>query len=425
MSKNISSTQKGDLLEKKAFELIKDLLNNDEFYVNGKKSMVFSKKSYYSERRKRNIIFDITIETYLKDADKYSLLTIIECKNVGRKVTVDDIEEFESKIRQVGEHNTKGLLITSSDFQPAAFQSAVSLGIGLIRITSNDQYQWINYRKEKVIGGVDQLNLTSQLVESKVPVEKFIAYANGRAINNFADLLLELNVIDYYKHNEKFINLPFISAKEMDEIIARLSKYDVYDGVLLDTEKLYKFLSSVYQVDFIFDNNLPDKILGKIEFHPLKIYVSKFLRENLHRWRFTLAHEVGHLILHSKLLIGKIDEKIDTDFSLSFNYHISDETSKRLEFQANMFASHLLLPIETFSQYVIRYFTQQNINKGFLYLDHQPVNKALVFTFLDKISKDYQVSLEVAKIRLKELDLLKDTTENTSLKSIMRNMKFK
>ena len=40
--------------------------------------------------------------------------------------------EFESNIRQVGEHNTKGLFITNVGFQEGAYQSAVNYGISLI-----------------------------------------------------------------------------------------------------------------------------------------------------------------------------------------------------------------------------------------------------------------------------------------------------
>ncbi|MEJ7684439.1 MAG: hypothetical protein WKG06_42655 [Segetibacter sp.] len=62
-----------------------------------KTSKVFKKKAYYSSKREKDIIFDVTIETTLPNADKYSILTIIECKNLNKKVTVDDIEEFGSK----------------------------------------------------------------------------------------------------------------------------------------------------------------------------------------------------------------------------------------------------------------------------------------------------------------------------------------
>jgi Zn-dependent peptidase ImmA (M78 family) len=118
----------------------------------------------------------------------------------------------------------------------------------------------------------------------------------------------------------------------------------------LDTSKLCDFLKTVYPVDFYLDHNLPDGVLGKIEFKPTKIYISKKLRSDLHRWRFTLAHEIGHLILHSKPFEGRLAEKTDDNFSLSFSYNVSEMTSKRIELQANIFASHLLLPMDRFTE---------------------------------------------------------------------------
>lgn len=54
------------------------------------------------------------------------------------------------------------------------------------------------------------------------------------------------------------------------------------------------------------------------------------------RWRFSLAHELGHLILHRELS--------ETEFELR---------SKEIEDEANLFASHFLMPAEEFRSSVI------------------------------------------------------------------------
>jgi len=141
------------------------------------------------------------------------------------------------------------------------------------------------------------------------------------------------------------------------------------------------------------------------------------------RWRFTLAHEIGHLILHSKLLKDRISEKSDTETSLSFKYFDSEIASKRLEFQANLFAENLLLPISTLNSIVTQYFREERILKGHLYWDNQPVNQQLVLGLLTKISTIYDVSLEVARIRLIALGLLIDDRWK-SLRDILKEMKL-
>ena len=43
----------------------------------------------------------LAIETYLPNAKTFSILTIIECKNLGRKVPIGKIDDFEAKLRQI------------------------------------------------------------------------------------------------------------------------------------------------------------------------------------------------------------------------------------------------------------------------------------------------------------------------------------
>lgn len=420
-----SSTQKGDSFEKSVYDVFKLLLENDEFYVPGKRSKIFRKKKYYSEARKSDIKFDVTIETYLNNSDKYSLLTIIECKNLNRPVSVDDVEEFDSKISQIGEHNTKGILVTCNSFQQTAFTLAVSKGLALARVIGDNNFEWISYRLQRTSLASDKIELYKKFIQPELPSEKFIGILNDRSSITISDFLLDNTLIDFYNPKEKFISIPFVAELRIDQIVEKLSTYGIFDGVRLNTEKLHEFLSSKYPVTFEFDEQLPNKVLGKIEFDPLKISITRCLRNDINRWRFTLAHEVGHLILHYNLLKDKMQEKSDNDFTLSFKYHVSDMTSKRLELQANIFASHLLLPVMPLEKYVHKYFTEQMINKGHLYLDNQPVNKQLVFSFLNNLSNDFEVSVEVAKIRLVALGLLKDHADQLSVRSILKNMGFK
>merc|ERR1711916_51690 len=62
-----------------------------------------------------------------------------------------------------------------------------------------------------------------------------------------------------------------------------------------------------------------------------EIYVAD---ESFERQRFTIAHEIGHIILHHN-----IDEEIS-----EVDYRTSDRQFNRKEFQANAFASALLMP---------------------------------------------------------------------------------
>lgn len=418
---NVSSYNRGDIFETKTYELLKTLLNNDEFYVSGKKSKIFKKKAYYSEKRKSEIIFDIAIETYLNNSSNYSLLTLVECKNYQSPVPVNDIEEFDSKIRQISEHNTKGILITNNSFQSGAHSFALSSGIGLARVNDNDEFEWLVNRKVNSSFFISMSEAISFIESGDHAELNFLAINGQFVLRTLSELLLQLEVIDFFKHKEKFINIPFVKKERIEEIVSRIQAYDVYTGNMLDESKVCKFLESKYSVAFKFDEELQEDILGKIEFDPLLIQVTRSLKSDLPRWRFTLAHEIGHLILHSKLLTEKISEKADTAFSLSYKYNVSEMTSKRLEYQANLFASNLLLPIGTLSHVVVKYFKEERLNKGRLYWDHQPVNQQLAFALLTRISSMYGVSIEVARIRLITLGLLVDDRYK-SLRDILKEM---
>lgn len=393
----MNTTLKGDIFEKRVFDLINDLLMNEEYFLSGKNSKIFTKKKYYSEQRKDYIICDISIESYLPNSTDYSFLNILECKHLNKNVGVDDIEEFDSKLTQIGKHNSKGIIVSSKGFAKNTVNIAKSMKIGLLKVKSDNQLDWINYRKENI-----------NLVDfENDETEPFLALIDNKTHNNIADLILKLGIIDLYKHKEKYLKIPFVTEERIEEIIERMYVYDIHDNFTLNTEKLCEFIISKYDAIFDFSQS-ENKILGKIEFNPLKIYVNSELEEN--RFRFTLCHEIGHLILHSKLLKDRIEKKEDDDFTLSINYNVSEINNRRLEIQANIFASNLLIPTKPFMIEVSKFFINENIHKNYLYLDKQPVNQILVHSLLNELSLKFNASKEAIKMKLISKNLLKDTT---------------
>lgn len=404
-----SSTEKGTRLENQVFDLISKLLRNDNFIVPKKSSKVYMKKGYYSLKREKDIIFDITIETTLPNANKYSILTIIECKNLNKKVTVDDIEEFGSKINQVGEHNTKGIIITTHSYQKSVLNIAKKEGIALVRLNSTNEIQWINYRRDLIVG--NQFENESELTEENYLNETFVCKIGDKKITNFASLLIELSIIDYFNDSEEFIEIPFVPHERLNYIVEKLFKNNVYDGLVLNFDKLTKFLEPKYNVIFQLDVIEKDNYLGKIEFNPLVIKISNKARSDINRWRFTLAHEIGHLILHSPLLKERLSEKNGTENTLALNYSSSNKNAERLEIQANLFASYLLLPENILIPRMEKIFVEYRIHRRRLYLDRQTVNQIEVFEILNNLSREFEVSVEAIKLRLIKLKLLIDDSD--------------
>jgi Zn-dependent peptidase ImmA (M78 family) len=315
------------------------------------------------------------------------------------------------------------LLIANSRFQSGAIDLAASEKIGLGRIKNENKIDWITYRKDKEYKIYNRAESESPLTDNILQEKDFFAFNESRGFDRFSDLLINLKIIDFFVSNVKYIKLPYRTNVEIETTVIGLSDESLYVGNSLNDKYICSMLEDNYNVEFNFKELLKDGILGKICFNPLRIYVTQALRDDIHRWRFTLAHEIGHLILHRELLCQYIDEYIDSGDTLSLSQSDKIAYNKRLEIQANIFAGSLLIPKKPLLGYVNEYFKKENIHRGRLFLDDQIVNQKLVFVFLSELSIHFNVSKEVAKYRLIGLGLLKDKTD-ISLKGIIRDMKL-
>ena len=126
---------KGMSYEVDAANLAETELKNGNLGIDPSCAVVCRKPKYFSRDRQSNITFDVSIELSRKLSPKVEpyLIWIWECKNYGHKVPVDDVEEFHTKLNQVGSDRTKGTMITPIGFDKGAFEFARSNGIGLWR----------------------------------------------------------------------------------------------------------------------------------------------------------------------------------------------------------------------------------------------------------------------------------------------------
>jgi len=417
----MNTSKKGDKYENIVFEIFKDLLENEELFINGKKSKIYQKKKYPSIKTNTEVETDISIETYLEGAKEYSLLTIIECKNYNSTIPVNDIRELSSILNEIGEHNTKGILIANSNFQRATINLAKSSKIGLARISKSKPIEWINHRRNSSI----HLNHNSylEILEKETFSEfNFFASIEGTNFTSLPKLLINIGVIDKFNNFQKYIQPPYIGEVQVQNRIEQFLEGDCYDNFYLNRSTIERITKEKYNYEFNYSQDLGEFTFGKIKFDEKCIYISDRLNneEEQNRFRFTLAHELGHLVLHLELLERYLEENTETFDSLNFNQTENVSNNKSLEIQANMFASKILVPETALRMDMFLYFKEKTINKGFLYLDEQLINKQLVYTLLEKLSRKYKVSKSVIKYRLIKLKLLKDGT-NKSLKSLLKS----
>ena len=89
------------------------------------------KPAYFSKTRTGDIVFDVSVEIFMKSDPVHPMfIWILECKDYeSRNVNVDEVEEFHHKIQQVGAH--KGLIFTRQGFAVGAIEVARTHKIGL------------------------------------------------------------------------------------------------------------------------------------------------------------------------------------------------------------------------------------------------------------------------------------------------------
>lgn len=424
----LNTTLKGDTLENEVFEIITGLLNRGEFFVSSGNSKIYQKKAYYSADREDDIIFDLSIETFRADATKYSLLTLIEVKNYASSIPVNDIEEFDAKIRQIGRHNTKGLLITNAPLQKSALNLARKFGIAVARIGGDKAIEWLAERRQNSMLNYDYNFVEEYLTDETKTRDSFIALSDGQTSHSLPDLLLKLGVVDNFQLPQDNFLIPYWSEEAFDNKIEQLNLLKCFAGLRLDTDRLCEWISILYDVDFDLDNTIGVagnmSILGKLNYEPLSIQVNRELKPDIHRWRFTLVHEIAHLIIHYPILNSFRYSLQDTANNFNLGAIHSNDTVKRIELQANLMAGQILLPKNILLHQVAQYFKEENIHTGFLYVDHQPQNQQLLFKLLEKLSALFQVSMEVVKLRLKRLHLLQDKYEQ-SISSVLKEQGYK
>ena len=147
--------------------------------------------------------------------------------------------------------------------------------------------------------------------------------------------------------------------------------------------------------------------LGSIIFSPLEIKIFTD-DEQSHLARFTLAHELGHHFLnHGSYMIRESIRSRDIDQSQLII--IPKSEVERLEWQANTFASCLLMPREEFNMalgLLIKHHGIRNRGHGVLYLDGQRDNVNNFWMIAAALSKYFRVSSSAIRLRMKTLELL-------------------
>lgn len=385
----MNTTIIGTEFEKKVYQYLEVLLKTEKLpNASSKYSKIFYHKKYICGRSGRAIETDISIETYNPYAgnqEQWSTLIIIECKCYNSKVNISDYDEFRRKLTDISEYGVKGIIVTTKGFSQTNIELAGKEKIALV-VFSDQNFNWLVGR------------CLNKYPEQLMPILKGeqsvglnpISYYEG----HFFSTPNLLNVLDVALKTRYEYYIPFLSSEELKE-----KAKEIYQLRSLQTNDVAgEVLAKNFPMIEVRYDNLSQGLLGTIDLRNNIITLSEDIISDTNRVHFTLAHEIGHLVLHRKFLrkeFSSVDDYIDISI-------LSDKNIKRMEYQANVFASYLLLPERKFYYEVALLFKEYSITKGHLYLDHQLCNRKNVSLILQRLSRIFQVSQQAIAIRLKK-----------------------
>lgn len=400
VKKSINTTAKGDAFEERVYNTFNSLLQTEQLPVNCRQSKIYHKKKYKSTQTSHDITIDISIETMMPGSNEIEVLTLIECKDYKSAITVDKIRDFQQRIKEIGAQ--KGYFITTSSFQSGARDEAKANHIGIAVMDETNSLQWIARR----IAIRDRYEINSEVFN----------IITGQSFNGLYGFVAEgnacyTNLCDFL-HKE--LGLPVrqsFTVKYMsdDDILKA-----IYNSLQLSSEEHGTFTDDEL-VQFVLDqgysmksSSITGKVLGEIDFESKEVRISETLIKGTPRWRFTVAHELGHIILHSTAIhqsqISSIEESIDDE---ELDVEISDEIIKRMEIQANSFASQLLIPEDKLMVEYCKLFLEKGVrNFPNLRIDSQPCNIELLYWFTGRLASCFNVSKMAIEKRLQKLGFL-------------------
>jgi Zn-dependent peptidase ImmA (M78 family) len=425
----MNTTAIGNAFEEKIFDWFQAEIDANRFIAQRDYCRIFPKKGYYSKDRSRNIIFDIAIEIWMPGATTYSFLVLIECKKTRRPISADDVEEFFAKIQQVSAAAVKGIIATTSAFQDAALNFSESKRIGILRFYSDVDYKW-ELRRSSVAPAIEcgkwddvYRGIVSHLNRRRQYAWYCLfcgTYTNSiceffRALAKDANI--DVRAIAPYEPTPSAIiqDVQYLPSDQIESTCNTILKTIGYTERKVSLHSICDWQREAVGLTVLrlprLDDQQNSSILGRLRFEPLEITV--YSTGNEGRERFTLAHELGHHFLgHSRYMLGEYCDTSDVELRQPTIPGRDAQDIMRMEWQANHFASCLLLPEKPLREHATALVDAFDIHdRGFgrLFLDDQRCNRENFLTVTDVLMKVFGVSRTALTLRLQSLGILTDS----------------
>ncbi len=181
--------------------------------------------------------------------------------------------------------------------------------------------------------------------------------------------------------------------------------------------KIVEYLKVNYNIEFNLEITLGfsqtnSRILGACNPSKRVIYIDSSLKNDIQKFNFTLAHELGHLSLHRKIkIVREFKDEIEEPETVRDSYlsgkRLSTD-SEWIEWQANYYASCLLLPSDIFISKLFLIKKELGLREGLVFIDNQSCNQISFSQIINSLSCYFNVSKSAVQYRLFNLKLVND-----------------
>lgn len=378
---SLNTVKKWDEFEDSSYRMIAKAVEDWDLSINSNECRIFQKKWYFSTKRQKDIIFDISIEVWPKNSNKYSLLYLVECKNYKGAVPVEKIEAHDSRISQISEHNTKWVFISKNWYQESALKLWDSLWFMMIDVWISGEHNIILHRKEKSVLDTPDDIILRFLSNLFIKTTKIGGLRRLSAELIEKESLVFLEKINWWlrEWNDRVLLEEIINFLENDS------------GLLIEVKPLW----------------LND--LGCCDINSNKIYINNSV-VGTKKYPFVLAHEIWHYLLHKWLKVNNRAWSYfnDPEYNIFTDRFELKNDINWVEWQANYFWSCLLMPRKSLHIHLM--IIQEKIWNSWmweLYVDNQVCNKKDYMRIMDYLSNYFDVSKVSLQYRLQKLWYLK------------------
>ena len=393
---------------------LKKEIRDEGSHHGGRSSALFFRKQY------GNGIPALSVETYLSDdLRKKQLYSGVEAYEfVEEELTPSKLYELIGKYNSVPK--LRLFVVSLMGLRPDVCHLARANNVGYVRLNPSHNPEKPEYILPRSVDNYDKKRQAQDVLFGIAAMTSPILIMDADNITtSLADVLSKHGVA---VQSNIMLEVPYLEKKAIESMANRLSEpfvegcldifrsWDENLSCSVDPFAIAHDKGLAYETSHLSDN----LTLGRLDVAKRQVTLNSSGLSNYNRYRFTMAHELGHFLLHVPLYkrCGEVSLQ-ESDKTLTSTKNITDFQQRRLEYQANLFASYLLMPKKLvcalYGHFYEMYVHQRYGDplQALYYNPRQPETIPSYHHVVMNMARALKVSQEALVIRLKSLHLLK------------------